>query len=198
METVDNDAKEIEIEEIVNNDYSLDVNRYVHEDAILIENGIPLGEVSENIFRGYQITASQVDDMITKKESKNTCKLLEISNIDNEGNIADNLKIIDTQGKDFSKFLLQDGDLLLSARGDNTKIAVAKIEKNEKIIPNGSIVVVRTMKEKLDPKYLYIFLNSNQGQLILKTIKTGIIYMHMFGTEMCLTIIKLSRYSIHI
>ena len=174
METVDNDAKEIEIEEIVNNDYSLDVNRYVHEDAILIENGIPLGEVSENIFRGYQITASQVDDMITKKESKNTCKLLEISNIDNEGNIADNLKIIDTQGKDFSKFLLQDGDLLLSARGDNTKIAVAKIEKNEKIIPNGSIVVVRTMKEKLDPKYLYIFLNSNQGQLILKTIKTGI------------------------
>ena len=151
METVDNDAKEIEIEEIVNNDYSLDVNRYVHEDAILIENGIPLGEVSENIFRGYQITASQVDDMITKKESKNTCKLLEISNIDNEGNIADNLKIIDTQGKDFSKFLLQDGDLLLSARGDNTKIAVAKIEKNEKIIPNGSIVVIRTNKERLNP-----------------------------------------------
>ena len=112
--------------------------------------------------------------MITKKESKNTCKLLEISNIDNEGNISKNLKVIDTQGKDFSKFLLQDGDLLLSARGDNTKIAVAKIEKNEKIIPNGSIVVVRTMKEKLDPKYLYIFLNSNQGQLILKTIKTGI------------------------
>lgn len=174
IETVDNDAKEIEIEEIANNDYSLDVNRYVHEDAILIENGIQLGEATENIYRGYQITASQVDDMLTRNESNNTCKLLEISNIDKEGNIADNLKIIDTQGKDFSKFLLQDGDLLLSARGDNTKIAVAKIDKDEKIIPNGSIVVVRTKKEKLNPKYLYIFLNSNQGQLILKTIKTGI------------------------
>lgn len=164
----------VSLEEVIENEYSLDVNRYLNKDKIYIENGVSLADVTEEIFRGYQITGSQVDKMLTKKISDTTCNLLEISDIDNEGNISKHLKVIDTEGKDFSKFLLHDGDILLSARGENTKIAIANLKNNEKIIPNGSIVVIRTNKEKLNPKYLLIFLNSKQGQLILKTIKTGI------------------------
>ena len=161
-------------EEIQKNDYSLDLNRYLNKDKIKVENGIILEDVAE-IFRGYQITASQVDSMITENEKESNYKLLEIGNVDNEGNIDKQLKCINTGKKNLDKFLLRDGDIVLSARGENTKIAIVNINKDECIVPNGSIVVIRTNMEKLDSRYLKMFLNSKQGQFILKTVKTGLV-----------------------
>lgn len=174
IKEIENNSISASKEEIQKNDYSLDLNRYFNKDKIKIEHGVVLETVAE-IYRGYQITASQVDDMITENEKDANYKLLEISNVDNDGNIDRNLKFINTGKKNLDKYLLKDGDIILSARGEKTKIAIVEINNNERIIPNGSIVVVRSDKNKLDSKYLRMFLNSEQGKMVLKTIKTGII-----------------------
>ena len=175
LDEVANNSIEVSLETIQKNNYTLDVNRYINNNKINIEYGITLEKVAERIFRGYQFTASQVDKMYTNNEKEANYKILEVSNIDNMGNIDNNLKLINSGDKDLSKHLLQIGDVILSSKGTNTKIAVInKIKDGEKIIPSGSLIVIRLDKNKMNPTYLKAFFESEIGQLILGSIKTGI------------------------
>ena len=113
--------------------------------------------------------------MYTDDEKVANYKILEVSNIDNMGNIDDNLKLINSGDKDLSKHLLQIGDVVLSSKGTKTKITVInKIGDRENIIPSGSLIVIRLDKNKMNPIYLKAFFESEIGQLILGSIKTGI------------------------
>ena len=69
--------------------------------------------------------------------------------------------------------LLQDYDVLLSSKSTKIKTAIAEIKNNEKIIPSGSIIVVRCDKNKINPVYLKTFLDSTNGKKLLESIQTG-------------------------
>ena len=175
LEEIKNNSVEISIEEIEKNSYTLDVNRYINNNKFNIENGVVLEEVAEKISRGYQFTATQVDQMYTDDENKANYKILEVSNIDNMGNIDNKLKLINSGDKDLSKYLLQNGDIVLSSKGAKTKIAVIdKIKEGENILPSGSLILIRLNKNKILPIYLKAFFESETGQLILNSIRTGI------------------------
>ena len=175
LDEVYNNSVEIPLNEIIKNDYVLVVNRYINNDKITVENGIVLDEITEKIFRGYQFTASQIDEMYTTDEKDANYKILEVSNIDNFGSIDSNLKLINSKGKDLTKHLLQKGDIVLSSKGTKTKIAIIEnINDDERIVPSGSLIVIRLKKDKMIPIYLKAFLESETGQMIINSIKTGI------------------------
>lgn len=191
LDEIQDNAVVIDLKEIEKNDYVLDVNRYINNNKIIIENGVSLDKVAEKIFRGYQFTASQIDEMYTTNEKEANYRILEVSNIDNFGNIDDNLKFINSKGKDLSKHLLQNQDIVLSSKGTNTKIAIVEnINNDENIVPSGSLIVIRLKKNKMLPVYLKTFLESETGQMILKSIKTGIAIPSIIPSSLMKIIVK--------
>ena len=191
LDEVQNKSIEIDLKEIERNDYTLDVNRYINNKKMVIEYGITLDNVAEKIFRGYQFTASQIDEMYTVNEEEANYKILEVSNIDSWGNIDNNLKCINSKGKDLDKHLLQNDDIVLSAKGSKNKIAIIeKIEDNENIIPSGSLIVIRLNKNKMLPMYLKAFLESETGQIILNLSKTGIAIPSIIPSSLMKIVVK--------
>lgn len=191
LDEVKNNFVEIELKEIERNDYILDVNRYINNKKIVVENGIILDNIAERIFRGYQFTASQIDEMYTTDEKEANYKILEVSNIDNLGNIDNNLKLINSGKKDLTKHLLQNDDIVLSAKGSNNKIAIIEnINDDEKIIPSGSLIVIRVNKNKIIPMYLKAFLESETGQMILNSVKTGIAIPSIIPSSLMKIVVK--------
>lgn len=191
LDEVQNKSIEIDLKEIEINDYTLDVNRYINNKKMVIEYGITLDNVAEKIFRGYQFTASQIDEMYTVNEEEANYKILEVSNIDNLGSIDNNLKCINSKGKDLDKHLLQNDDIVLSAKGSKNKIAIIeKIEDNENIIPSGSLIVIRLNKNKMLPMYLKAFLESETGQIILNLSKTGIAIPSIIPSSLMKIVVK--------
>ena len=191
LDEIQNNAVVIDLKEIEKNDYVLDVNRYINNNKIIVENGVVLEKLTEKIFRGYQFTASQIDEMYTTDEKEANYKILEVSNIDNFGNIDDNLKLINSKGKDLNKHLLQKEDIVLSSKGTKTKIAIIEnINDNECIVPSGSLIVIRLKKNKMIPIYLKAFLESEIGQMILNSIKTGIAIPSIIPSSLMKIIVK--------
>ena len=191
LDEIQDNAVVLDLKEMEKNDYVLDVNRYINNNEIIVENGAVLEELAEKIFRGYQFTASQIDEMYTTDEKKANYKILEVSNIDNFGNIDDNLKLINSKGKDLNKHLLQKEDIVLSSKGTKTKIAIIEnINDNECIVPSGSLIVIRLKKNKMIPIYLKAFLESEIGQMILNSIKTGIAIPSIIPSSLMKIIVK--------
>ena len=169
---IDKESIEVDLERIINSNYSLNYNAYIGNAEI--KNGVELGKISQDIFRGYQITSSEVNKMLVENEEKMNYKILEISNINDEGEICSDLKMINSHEKNLDRYLLKDGDIVISARGDKVKKCLIKISQDEKIIANGSINVIRTKQNKLKPLYLKSFLDSEKGNISLNNIKSGV------------------------
>ena len=86
--------------------------------------------------------------------------------------ISDNLLKINGNNNKYDRYLLKNGDVIISSKGTKIKVAVADI-KNRKIIPNGNLLVLRLDTNKIEPYYLEAFLNSENGRLALEQIQTG-------------------------
>lgn len=191
LNEVENNFVAINLKEIEKNNYMLDVNRYINNKNIVVENGIKLEGIAEKIFRGYQFTASQIDEMYTVDEEKANYKILEVSNIDNFGNIDNNLKLINSGEKDLSKHILQNGDIVISSKGSNTKIAIIdKIKDREQIVPSGSLIVIRLNKNRMIPMYLKAFFESETGQMILNSVKAGIALLSIIPSSLSKITVK--------
>lgn len=153
-------------------DVLLTVNSYVKKKEPNYINPHFLKEYIIDKYRGYQLTSKEQAEITDKNGNY---ELLTISDID-DGKISNNLlKICDNNSK-YDRYLLKDGDVVVSARGTKIKVAVAEI-KNRKIIPNGNLLVLRLNTEKINPYYLQAYLNSENGQLSLEQIQTGAIIM---------------------
>ena len=135
---------------------------------IVYHNPHKLSDYLIDRFRGYQMTSSQQKEL---EDPNGEYEVLTISDIDN-GNIIDNLTKININDNKFDRYLIENGDIIISSKGTRIKIAVAEIG-NRKIIANGNLIVLRIDQTKLNPYYLEMFLNSSDGQTILKQIQTG-------------------------
>lgn len=163
---------EVDFKKIKDNNFSLNYNTYTGN--VEIENAKELGEVSWDIFRGYQITSAEVNKMLVENEEEMNYKILEISNINDDGEIDSDLKMINSGERNLDRYLLRDGDIVISARGDKIKKALIRIGYDDKIIANGSINVIRADQNRLYPLYLKAFLDSEKGKVSLNNIKSGI------------------------
>lgn len=161
----------VRLEKIIENNYSLNTNLYL--EVPNFDEKVKLKEVIADLFRGYQITKQQLEEMKVENIKEANYKLLEIGCINDEGEIISDLTMINSKGKNLDRYLLKDGDIVLTARGDKIKVAYIEIKTNERIIANGSINVIRVDKEIINPKYLKIFFESEVGKRTLENIKIG-------------------------
>ena len=82
--------------------------------------------------------------------------------------------MINSGEKNLDRYLLRDGDIVISARGDKIKKCLVNIGYDERIIANGSINVIRADQNRLNPLYLKTFLDSEKGNISLNNIKSGV------------------------
>lgn len=153
-------------------DVILTVNAYVKKQQPNYINPHLLKEFIVDKYRGYQLTSKEQNEITDKNGNY---ELLTISDIE-DGRISSSLLRINDNNNKYDRYLLKDGDVVISARGTKIKVAVAEIQ-NRNIIPNGNLLVLRLNTEKLNPYYLQAYLNSKNGQLSLEQIQTGAIIM---------------------
>lgn len=160
----------ISCEEIAQNDFYLGINRY--SDSSLI-NPCSLSEVTRNIFRGYQINAKELDAISVDNEESDY-RIINISDIQADGFVSYNLKSvkIDNTSK-FNKYCVKDGDIIVTAKNTTIKSAIYRGHRDYKAILTGNLIAIRVNETKMDPYYLKAFIDSEQGQMTLKSVQTG-------------------------
>lgn len=128
---------------------------------------LPLKDVA-TVFRGKAINE--------RKENGNV-SVINISNITNTGIDYDNLDQIEEEERKVSRYVLEDGDVLVTARGTTIKVAV--FEKQPVIcIPSANINVIRP-KDSLRGTFLKIFLESPVGIKMLQALQRGTVVVNI-------------------
>lgn len=119
-------------------------------------------EDAATVFRGKAINE--------KTETGNVA-VINISNITDTGIDYKSLDQIEEEERKVSRYILKDGDVLVTARGTTVKIAV--FEKQPMFcIPSANINVIRP-KNMLRGAYLKLFLESPVGIKMLQSLQRG-------------------------
>ncbi len=159
----------IDIDTLKKNDYVLNPLRYL-DAPIEIKDGVAFGSVIKRITRGAQITAKELDLLVTDEDTG--YKYLMLSDIQN-GMISDNLKYLDDPDPKYFKYFIGNRNLVLSKNGAPFKVAVAEVGEDEKIIGNGNLFIIELDEKKVNPYYLKAFFDSEMGTMSLQKIAVG-------------------------
>ena len=165
-------TKFISIYDICQNNYSLLVQNYMDAEKIDIKNAKKLSDVCLNIYRGYQVSSNEVNQFSENVDGRKEYKIINITNI-NDGMIDKELTTIYPDHSKLDKYLLEDGDLLISSKGTLSKFAVVEIKNDENYIPSGNFTILRLDKTLINPYYLKTFFESSKGTAIINSIKSG-------------------------
>lgn len=122
-------------------------------------------------------TLSDVADVfrgraITEKNPNGNISVINISNITDLGIDYSNLDKIQVEERKVSRYLLENGDVLITSRGTLVKVAVFS-SQSQPCIASSNINVVRTNKKVLLGEYLKLFLESDAGNCLLKSLQRG-------------------------
>lgn len=178
------DYTEVPPETIADNAYSFDPMRYVLDEKVCFTNARKLSEGTRDIFRGAQITSDK------QKEMSNLCGkapngyLLNLANISNGYMDEELVEVYIDKIEKYKKYMLQDGDVIISARGTKISTAVAKNIKDRNIIATGNLIVVRC-NDTLEPYYLKAFFDSDDGDLCLRVAQTGSTIFAINPKQLC-------------
>lgn len=133
-----------------------------------------LGNVSE-IIPGCQYTVSHFEELLT--DDKDGTRLLTPNDIQNGMIDWDSLRRIGSSDKKMDKFVLKKGDIAITTKSSKVKTAVVDIDSDKKILAVGGILIIRPDLNKINPTYLKIYLDSQDGQCALKQIQKGIVIL---------------------
>jgi len=162
---------EMDLNYIKENKYDLTPHRYTDKKHFDFLNRTTLDKVTLEMFRGYQIPSSMIEEY--ESELPTNIKLLTLTDIDNGEIIEDSLLSLKSVDKKMQHYILKNNDLIISCKGKSFKTCVVEIPRNKTYISTGSIIVIRLNLDVIDPMYLKIFLDSNIGNNALKNIQTG-------------------------
>lgn len=127
-----------------------------------------IGNVAQ-VFRGKTIT---------KKNPSGNIGVVNISNIGNYEVDYAALDHFQEEERKVSTYLLQDGDVLLPARG--TAIRTAVFHQQEfSCIASSNLIVIRPNPKMLDSTYLKIFLDSPIGNKVISGAQQGMTVMNI-------------------
>ena len=135
---------------------------------------VHLNEVAE-VFRGKSIT---------EKVDGGNVSVINISNISNIGIDYTNLETINEEERKVARYLLQDGDVLITTKGFSIKVAV--FEKQPKMcVASSNLCVIRTQSKLLNGTYLKLFLESDVGIKLLKSLQRGTTIVNINYQDIC-------------
>ena len=123
---------------------------------------IALGQIAE-IFRGKSVT---------KKDDSGDIGVVNISNIRDYDIDYDNLDKINDEDRRVQKYILQEGDVLLPARGTAIRTAIFH-KQSYTCIASSNVIVIRPNQKELNSVYLKIFLDSPIGRSIIAGLQQG-------------------------
>ena len=161
----------VALEDVQSNGYSLNTKQYTNAKDIVIKNPESLENVIEDIFRGLQISASEIDELSSNEEG-NQYKLISVGDLQDGSFYLEKLQKI-VSPKKYDRYLIKEGDILLSAKSTRIKSSIVDSIGDEKILATGSLIVIRCDKEKVNPVYLKTFFDSVTGLKLLESIQTG-------------------------
>ena len=167
-----NITKIVKIKDIENMAYSLLPINYMDKQKVLVKNPKKLKDIAE-IFRGYQISSTEINQLSINKNNSKPCKVINITNINNGKINKDELTTIYPDSKKMDRYLLKDKDLLVSAKGTTNKFLVVEIENEEKLIASGNFNILRFDINKINPYYIKMFFESSKGVILLNSIRSG-------------------------
>jgi len=129
---------------------------------------IPLGEVAE-IFRGKSVT---------KKDVNGAIGVVNITNIRQYDIDYDGLDKLDEEERKVQNYLLQEGDVVLPARGTAIRTAVFH-EQSYPCIASSNVIVIRPRANMLNSMYLKIFIDSPIGNSLISSLQQGMTVMNI-------------------
>lgn len=145
-----------------------------------LRNGVRLEEVAE-VAIGSQYSAKDFQEVLTDK--KTGCRILTSGDIE-DGHIKwDSLKSIRNEDMKFDKHVIRKGDLIVTSKSSKVKIAVVDIEPADKVLVTGGMLLVRPDQKKINPTYLKIYLDSEDGKNAIKSIQKGDIVVSMTAKD---------------
>ena len=104
--------------------------------------------------------------------------MVNISNIGEYEIDYEHLDHFEEEERKVSNYLLQEGDVLLPARGTAIRTAVFHDQKYP-CIASSNVIVIRPDAKKLDSTYLKIFLDSPIGNKLIGGAQQGMIVMNI-------------------
>lgn len=110
---------------------------------------------------------------------ENVTEAIEItmSDFPEYGYVRNPSRIIKLEKENKTEYFLEPGDILISVKASSGKVAIVsdmvKDKENRPWIANQSCLVLRCLKNKIDPKLLFMYLTSNIGQYLLRSISSG-------------------------
>ncbi|WP_035098057.1 N-6 DNA methylase [Anoxybacteroides tepidamans] len=130
-----------------------------------LSNQKTLGEISK-IYRGINVSPSQLE------EGKGEFKLIKLSDVENGEVLVDEMTPANIRiQKSLDAYVVKEGDILISSRGTNIKIAIVPPHKGTLIL-SQNFHGIRLHKE-MDPYFVKAYLESPVGQYLLARIQTG-------------------------
>lgn len=178
------DYMEVTPETIADNTYSFDPMRYVLGEKVCFTNARKLSEGTRDIFRGAQLTSDKQKEMSNLGGEAPNGYLLNLANISNGYMDEDLVEVHIDKIEKYKKYMLQDGDVIISARGTKISTAVAENIKDRNIIATGNLIVVRC-NDTLEPYYLKAFFDSDDGNLCLSVAQTGSMIFAINPKQLC-------------
>lgn len=162
-------SRSISVEELRKNEYILSLGHYVTEE-LKFNDGVVFESVIKSISRGAPCNAKQLDEMVS--DSETNMQYLMLANIQN-GMIDGKLPYLSYIEPKYDKYCLKNNNLILSKNGFPYKVAVASVQKEQRILANGNLYIINIDEEKANPYYIMSFFNSEQGMAVLKNITVG-------------------------
>ena len=162
-------SKRISLDELKANDYVLNPVRYMSEEVV-IENGVPFESVIKKITRGAQLSAADLDGLVSPVPT--SVQYLMLQNI-RDGIIDDELPYLNELDSKQEKYCIKDKSLILSKNGYPYKVAVAEVPEGSKILANGNLFVIELNEDEVDPYFIKAYLESDKGIAMLKSITVG-------------------------
>ena len=144
-------------------------------------NGRKLKDVSV-VFTGSQYTLRNFVDKVSEK--KTDYKLLASSDIQNGLVDFDKLTYIFNDDSKLDKYAIKQNDVIITSKSSKIKIAVIDFEPDCLTIVTGGMIVVRPITSQLNPTFLKIYFESEQGQKLLKSIQKGMTIITLNSNEL--------------
>lgn len=139
-------------------------------DKVTNFKGQRLSEVAE-VFTGCQYTSKNFEEIFSDEPTG--YRILASSDIEDGSVEWNELQSIAYKDNKFDKYAVQKGDVVVTAKSSRVKTVVVDIEPKEKILVTGGMIIVRPNQDKLNPTYFKLFLDSDDGQMLLKSIQRG-------------------------
>ena len=127
-----------------------------------------LGNVAE-VFRGKAVS---------KKDPSGNIGVINISNVGEYDIDYSSLDHLQEEERKVSNYILQEGDVLLPARGTAIRTAVFHTQ-GYPCIASANLIVIRPDPKMLNSTYLKIFLDSPIGNKIISSAQQGMVIMNI-------------------